>query len=612
MFGEIPDDLFNCSNLYRLELAQNNFSGMLKPGIGKLSNLRGLNIFSNSFVGPIPPEIGNLSKLYSLSLGGNCFSGPVPYELFKLTNLEGLNLHNNALEGTIPEKVSELKRLTELLLQQNKFIGPIPNAISRLDWLSNLDLHGNMLNGSIPRSLGGRDQLSALDLSHNQLSGSIPGSLMRNLKSMQIYLNLSFNHLEGSVPYELGMLEMVQEIDLSNNRLTGIIPKSIEGCSNLVSLDLSSNSLTGPIPAEAFARMNMLTVLNLSSNSLDGELPEKLAAMKHLSSLDLSHNQFKGLIPLSFSNFSTLEHLNLSYNQLTGHVPEAGIFKSLNASSLEGNFNLCGARLLKACSQKSSHRLSKKTVVILLALGTVCVLLILVLAILILRRRIKMSRASKVENPEPDYTLALPLKRYDRNDLEIATSFFSEDNVIGSSSLSTVYKGQMEDGKTAAIKRLNLKQFSVESDKCFNREIKTLSQLRHRNLVKILGYAWESGKLKALVLEYMENGNLDSIIHNHTVDQSRWTLSERINVCASIASGLEYLHSGHDFPIVHCDLKPSNILLDGDWVAHVSDFGTARILGVHQQNGSSISSASAFEGTVGYLAPGIRSLFFYP
>ncbi|KAJ0699777.1 putative protein kinase RLK-Pelle-LRR-XII-1 family [Helianthus annuus] len=93
-----------------------------------------------------------------------------------------------------------------------------------------------------------------------------------------------------------------------------------------------------------------------------------------------------------------------------------------------------------------------------------------------------------------------------------------------------------------------------------------------------------SGNLRALVLEYMENGNLDKVIHDSRIDRSRWDLSERVDVLVSVSRGLVYLHSEYDFPIVHCDLKPSNILLDEKWNVHVSDFGTARILGVHHQD----------------------------
>lgn len=557
----------------------------------------------NSLVGPIPPEIGNLTQLFFLVLSGNSFSGHIPPELSRLTLLQGLGLHSNALEGPIPENIFELTRLTVLRLELNRFTGPISTSISKLEMLSDLDLHGNALNGSIPTSMEHLVRLMSLDLSHNHLTGSIPGSVMGKMKSMQIFLNLSYNLLDGNIPQELGMLEAVQAIDLSNNNLSGIIPKTLGGCRNLFSLDLSGNKLSGSIPAEALVQMSMLSRINLSRNDLNGQIPEKLAELKHLSALDLSRNQLEGIIPYSFGNLSSLKHLNLSFNHLEGRVPESGLFKNISSSSLAGNPALCGTKSLKSCSKKNSHTFSKKTVLILLAIGVVSIVLVLSVVIPLVLQRAKKKKTTSTENTEPEFTAALKLIRYDRNEIENATSFFSEENIIGSSSLSTVYKGQLEDGKTIAVKQLNVQKFSAESDKCFYREIKTLSQLRHRNLVKVLGYAWESPKLKVLVLEYMQNGSLESIIHNPQVDQSWGTLSERINVCVSIASALEYLHSGYDFPIVHCDLKPSNVLLDGDWVAHVSDFGTARILGVHLPDGNSLSSASAFEGTIGYMAP---------
>ncbi|KAL0328957.1 UNVERIFIED_CONTAM: LRR receptor-like serine/threonine-protein kinase FLS2 [Sesamum calycinum] len=558
--GSIP------SKLEVLDLSQNTLNGMLKPQIGNLVKLRNLRARDNSFSGPIPKEIGNLSRLIYLEIHGNRFSGPVPRELSKLTVLQGLSLNDNELDGVIPEELSELKQLSELRLQHNNLAGPIPDAISELESLSYLDLSGNKLNGTLPKSLQRLLRLTTLDLSHNYFTGYIPGPVIGAMKNMQIYLNVSHNSLDGTIPEEIGMLEMVQGIDMSNNNISGSVPLYLRGCRNLVSLDLSGNRISGQVPGEIFPRLSQL----------------------------------------SFANISSLKYLNLSFNLLEGHVPEAGVFKNMTSTSLQGNPALCGTNYLKHCKKKSNqrsfHHLSNKALAILLALGCVLLLMILLSAFYAIRQTIK-KRNSRVGNPKVEYPSAITLKRFDAKDIATATNSFSQDNIIGSSTLSTVYKGTLEDGKKIAVKNLNLHQFAAESDKFFYREVNTLGQLRHKNLVKVLGYAWESGSLKALVLEFMENGNLEKIIHDPHTDHPSWSLAERIDALISIANALVYLHSGYDFPIVHCDLKPSNVLLDGKLEAHVSDFGTARILGIHLDDGASISSSSAFEGTIGYLAP---------
>lgn len=603
MFGDIPEDLFDCTNLEILDLAWNNFSGPIKPSIGKLSNLKRLQLHVNSFTGQIPPEMGNLSCLFDLQLEMNRFSGRVPPQLSKLSLLQGLSLHDNSLKGEIPQELFQLKRLTLLELQNNQFTGPIPDSISEVELLSTLNLSGNKFNLSIPTSLSKLTHLTLLDLSHNDISGSIPGSVIASMEGMQNYLNLSHNYLSGTVPEDIGSLEMVQAIDMSNNNLSGQVPTSLTGCRNLFVLDMSGNKLSGPLQEQVFINLDSLTSLNLSKNQINGQIPASLANLMHLNTLDLSHNQLDGGIPEKLGSLSNLRCLNLSYNQLEGAV--SGNLRNKPGSSFEGNKGLCGTKFLGSCTKNSNysfHGLSKKALLILIPLISASVLLLLALVSMFYKRRTQ--KIKQVETPEEGNAAALTIKRFIPSEIETATDHFSKDRVIGASNLSTVYKGRLEEnGQVVAIKKLNLQQFAAESDKCFNREAKILSQLRHRNLVKVIGYAWESRKLKALVLEYMENGNLEQIIHGSSTDGSKWRLSQTIQVCISVAEGLAYLHSGYDFPIIHCDLKPSNILLDGDWEAHVSDFGTARMLGVHLNDGSNISSASAFEGTIGYMAP---------
>jgi serine/threonine protein kinase len=194
-----------------------------------------------------------------------------------------------------------------------------------------------------------------------------------------------------------------------------------------------------------------------------------------------------------------------------------------------------------------------------------------------------------------------------------ATSGFAPENLLGTGSFGSVYRGTMMEGDQeviVAVKVLNLQQRGASQS--FVAECETLRCIRHRNLVKILTVCssidFRSLDFKALVFEFMPNGNLDQWLHNHLLDDGshgELSLTQRIDIAIDVALALEYLHHYKPVPIVHCDLKPSNVLLDSDKVAHVGDFGLARFL--HQDDTSlpEISSGWATRrGTIGYAAPG--------
>ncbi|XP_030963661.1 probable LRR receptor-like serine/threonine-protein kinase At3g47570 [Quercus lobata] len=194
-----------------------------------------------------------------------------------------------------------------------------------------------------------------------------------------------------------------------------------------------------------------------------------------------------------------------------------------------------------------------------------------------------------------------------------ATNGFSSTNLIGVGSFGSVYKGILDQGRhTVAIKVLNLLHHGAS--KSFVAECETLRNIKHRNLVKVLTICssidYQGRDFKALVYEFLGNGNLDEWLHptprtNEAVKEPRkLSLIQRLNITIDVASALDYLHHHCQMPIVHCDLKPSNILLDDEMVGHVGDFGLAKFLHDATQDCSTNQSSSiGVRGTVGYTPP---------
>ncbi|GLJ28299.1 hypothetical protein SUGI_0556200 [Cryptomeria japonica] len=192
--------------------------------------------------------------------------------------------------------------------------------------------------------------------------------------------------------------------------------------------------------------------------------------------------------------------------------------------------------------------------------------------------------------------------KFSHQDLVIATSGFDESNLLGVGNFGSVYKGILTDGKIVAIKTLDLQ--NEEAQKSFKKECKLLGRIRHRNLIRITN-AFFYPDLKGLVLEFACNGSLEKHLHPDRDDEGfcKLGLSESLIVAVDVAHGMEYLH--HDCPlqIVHCDLKPSNVVLDANMTALVTDFGISGLTTTNSVDSLS-TTTFALRGSIGYIAPG--------
>ncbi|GJV73099.1 leucine-rich repeat protein [Tanacetum coccineum] len=598
----LPPSISNCSKLRILEMSNNNFIGKLTIDFAKLRDINKIFLINNNFhgrgetddmnfidslknctklvrlelsncnlVGFLPISIGNLSdQLNYLNLASNQLFGSLPSSIGSLVGMSTLVLRANRFKGKVPTTIGKLQNLQVLSLSRNQFSGPIPDVIGNLSLLTELYLYSNKLEGHIPSSLGNGKKLNYLDLSYNRLSGKITKQLLQ-LPSLTNLLNLSQNSLSGSIPLEIKDLKMLSKLDLSYNSLSGIITSSLGECISL-------------------------TVLNLSGNIFQGIIPSSLSSLGGLQKLDISQNNLSGKIPQFLDKWISLEFLNLSFNNFEGEVPVVGVFANASAFSVLGNNRLCGGLVsleLPKCKEMGSK--TKRFPLFILLILIAPTLIIILLCVYLLCKKIRNKQPSQSSGNERFLKVSY-------NQLLKATDGFSTTNLIGEGGHSSVYQGILDfnDDKPVAVKVLHLQNRGAH--KSFLAECEAWRNIRHRNLLKIItscsSVDFQGNDFKALVYEFMPNGSVHDWLHSST-NTSKLNLLQRINILRDVATALDYLHNRCQTAIVHGDLKPSNILLDDDLVAHVGDFGLARLLGtdLNQNNSTGV------KGTIGYAPP---------
>nr|AAU90330.1 Putative receptor kinase-like protein, identical [Solanum demissum] len=630
LVGQIPYQVGSLTKLVRLYLRNNNLTGIFPVSIGNLTSLEELYLSYNSLEGEVPASLARLTKLRLLGLSVNSFSGEFPPSLYNLSsleliaisfnhfsgnlrsdlghhfpNLQRLYLGNCQFHGSIPSSLANASKLLQLDFPVNKFTGNIPKGFDNLRNLLWLNVGSNHLgygkNDDLDfvNSLTNCSSLQMLHFGDNQFVGTLPHSTV-NLSSQLQRLLFFGNRIGGRMPREISNLVNLNLLDMSNNNLTGSIPDSIGRLANLGSLDLCNNLLTGAIPSSignltelvylylGFNRLEgkclSLGEIYMKGNSLLGTIPD-LEDLQDLQSLDLSLNNLSGPIHHFIANLTSLLYLNLSFNNLEGEVPITGIFSNLSTDVFVGNSKLCGGIQelhLRPCvyqeTQKTQkHVLSLKLILIIVFAASFSILALLIV-FLCWRRNLK-------DQPEPEVRSesARFYPNISYEELRIATGGFSSENLIGSGSSGTVYKGTFaSNGMVVAVKVLNL--LHQGASKSFIAECQALRNIRRRNLVKVISaYSssdFKGNEFKALVFQFMPKGNLD------------------------VASALHYLHHQCQTPMIHCDIKPQNILLDEDLTAHLGDYGLVRLVPGFS-NGSELRQFSSLGvmGTIGYAAP---------
>ncbi|XVF38552.1 hypothetical protein REPUB_Repub20aG0111800 [Reevesia pubescens] len=646
--GFIPESIGNLANLNILYLNSNQLSGSIPPTIGNLTKLTGFHLSLNHLSGHIPKEVGRMVSLTDLKLPMNNLSGPLPTEITNLTSMKILLMGNNRLSGYLPDRICPGGLLQRLSVHTNHFVGPIPKDLkncSRLvrvrfegnqlignisedfgvypnliyidlsynkffgelspNWglsinLTSFKISNNKITGPIPSELAKPTKLQVLDLSSNQLAGRIPKEL-GGLASL-FSLELNDNQLLGSVPTELGFLSDLAHLNLAANRLSGSVPSQLGQCSMLLYLNLSINMFTEKIPFQ-IGRLHFLQTLDLSLNLLTGEIPPELGFLTTLETLNLSHNQLSGYIPTTFDEMSSLTIIDVSYNMLAGPLPSIKAFRNAPAKALEHNKGLCGnATTIEICSsmiRKSKGKYNKKVLISIIVpiLGTLILLFIIVGTFFTRSRRPRNMIEPREEEKENRFAVWGFDGKLMHESLIQATEDFNPKYCIGKGGSGSVYRAKLATGQVFAVKKLH--EFDGDDEvanlKSFSNEINALTEVKHRNIVKLYGFC-SHAKYSFLVYEYLEGGSLAKILKNEEkARELDW--NKRLQVVKGVANALTYMHHECFPPVIHRDISSNNILLDSEYEARVSDFGTARILNHDSFN------LTSFAGTFGYFAP---------
>ncbi|GFZ01207.1 leucine-rich repeat protein kinase family protein [Actinidia rufa] len=518
-------------------------------------------------------------KVANISLQGKGLAGKISLAVTELKCLSGLYLHYNALTGEIPREIANLTELTDLYLNVNNLSGTIPPEIGDMGSLQVLDLCCNQLTGFIPTNMGSLKKLSVLALQHNRLKGPIPASL-GNLEMIK-RLNLSVNQLSGFIPARLANITQLEVLDVRNNTLSGVVPPSLKRLNGGFHCE-DNPGLCGV----GFSALRVCTAWD-DANVIQVEPFKPIANNTSSQSIPASANFKPHCNQTHCSGSSKLAQVAIVAGIITVTVVLViGGFLIFiryrrKKQKIGNTFDASDGQLSTDQGKEFSYRKPASPLVSLEYSNGWDPL------------------ADSHDGMGASYEFP-PGFKFNLEDVESATQYFSDVNILGKSNFSAVYKGILKDGSVVAIKSINVTCCKSEEAE-FMKGLSLLMSLRHENLVKLRGFCCSKDRGECfLIYDFASKGNL--LQYLDVQDGSRHVLDwpSRVSIISGIAKGIRYLHSSEPSKpaIVHQNISVEKVLIDGNFNPLISDSGLLKLLA-----DDVVFSALKVSAALGYMAP---------
>ncbi|XP_071717092.1 probable LRR receptor-like serine/threonine-protein kinase At1g53440 [Rutidosis leptorrhynchoides] len=658
--GPLPPNLARPPRLRRLLLSANNFSGTIPESFGNLTNVEDFRIDGSSLSGRIPSLIGNWTRIKRIDMQGTSMQGPIPSTISLLTNLTELRITDLTGPSTPFPNLQNMTRMIRLHLRNCMLTGSIPDYIGQMTQLKNLDLSFNKLEGQIPESIG-RVQFDTVFFNNNSLSGNLPQwAFIGNRKIDLSYNNFAQIQQQTCNPSSLNLVSALSS-SVTNNANAWCMTDGLT-CSNNptyyslfincggTTLDFDGNEYQQDLTSEqsyfypsgerwayssngVYLNNDNAPFVATTTNVTGGDLyrTARLAPTSlRYYGLCLRTGSYKVRLhfaEIMYTDDNTFSSLGRRFFDISiqgqlvwkdfnireeANGTGRGIYKDFdniivnNGSTIEIHLYWAGkgttaipdrgvyGPLISAITITPNFKIPTDGLSAGAIAGIVivsCAFVVLILAVLWKKGYL----GGKDEDKELRGALELQTGYFSLRQIKAATNNFDTANKIGEGGFGPVFKGVLSDGSEIAVKQLSSK--SKQGNREFVTEIGMISALQHPNLVKLYGCCIEGNQL-LLIYEYLENNSLARALFGKDNQRLNLNWVTRQKICIQVARGLAYLHEESRLKIVHRDIKATNVLLDKELNAKISDFGLAKL---DEEENTHISTRIA--GTIGYMAP---------